>query len=70
MIGETLTDKKVSVVVSIDKNVSQVCYDVCKSDLYILTLLHVIRKVPGDVKHKCSTPFFFSCTSMTFVVRS
>jgi len=45
MIRETLTDQKISVVVSIDKNVLQVCYDVCKSDLCILTLLHVILKV-------------------------
>jgi len=68
MIRETFTDQKVSVVVSIDKNVLRICYDVCKSDLCML--LHVIRKVPGDVMHKCSTHFFCPCTSMTFVVRS
>ena len=70
MIRETLTDQKVSVVVSIDKNMLQVYYDVCKSDLYILTLLHVIRRIPGDVMRKCSTSLFCSCTSMTLVVQS
>ena len=70
MIRETFTDQKVSVVIGIDKNVLQVCCDLCKTDLCLLTLLRLIRKVPGDVMHKCSTPFFCSCTSMTSVARS
>ena len=41
MFRETITDQKDSVMVSIDKNVLRVCYAVCKSDQYILTLLHV-----------------------------
>ena len=70
MIRETFTDQEVSVVVSIDKTVLQVCYDLCKTELYMQTLLHVMHEVPGDVMHECSTPFFCSCTSLTFVVRN
>jgi hypothetical protein len=58
MITETFADQQVSLVVSIDKIVLQVCYDVCQTDLCAGTLLRVIRKVPGDVMHKCNTLSF------------
>ena len=45
MIRETFTDQKVSVVVSTDKTLLRVCYDLCKTDLYIQILLHVIVRV-------------------------
>ena len=69
MISRTFTDQQVSVVVSIDKKVLEVCYDPCETGLYTVTLLNVIRKAPANVINTFSTPFFGSCTSMTFVVR-